>query len=297
MTKKKLFSSAVAALGATAMLATATTPVAGAVEFVSGEVVENMVPSTIDGTKTVTFTIKKTKNPSDVDDGSVWVTEGVPFTIKRVPGIDITTEAGWDKLKEMSLVDIKLADGESVTKKTNADGEVTFDNLEPGVYLVSEQQPVDAPDGYRIATPFVTILPVADGETKTWRYNVTITPKTEPLGRTKPQPAETPTPSPTPRPTPTPEIPDGSSFIPFLPIIPIVVFPPGPPPKPQPVPSVPPQPNPVPPPPPPAPSTQPFRPPLANTGANVLGVFGIGALILIVGAVIVIARRKKDRGV
>lgn len=297
MMTKKRFSAAIAALGAAVMLATAPTiPVASAAGVVTGKVVAEMTPGTIDANRVVTLTIKKQANPSDQSADSVWVTEGVPFTVKRIVGIDITTPQGWDKIKSMTLADAKLAPGTSITRKTGANGEAVFKNLKPGVYLVSEQIPVDAPNNYRAATPFVTILPVADGDTKTWRYNVTITPKTEPVGKTKPLPPNTPTPTPSPSPTPTPPPPDSGTFIPFIPIVPVVIFPPGVPPKPQqPKPPVPANPVPGPVPAPKAPPAKP-RSPLANTGADVTGIFGIGGLILILGTTIV-AARKKNRGV
>lgn len=299
MMMKKRFSAAVAALGAAAMLATATIPVASAAGVVTGKVAEGMVPSTIDADRVVTLTIKKQANASDQSADAVWVTGGVPFTIKRIAGIDITTAKGWDKINSMTLADAKLAPGTSITKKTGANGEAVFTNLKPGVYLVVEKVPADAPDNYRVATPFVTVLPVADGDTKTWRYDVTITPKTEPIGKTKPFPPSVPTPTPTPNPSPKPQPPDSGTFIPFIPIIPVVIFPPGVPPKPQaprPSASVPAKPVPAPVPngnqaPPSIP-----RSPLANTGANVMSIFGIGMLILILGTIIM-AARKKNRGV
>lgn len=63
---------------------------------------------------------------------------------------------------------------------TDADGNVVFDGLEAGIYLVKETDQKDKAAGYESAEPFLVVVPSYDQQKKQWNYDVTASPKTEP---------------------------------------------------------------------------------------------------------------------
>lgn len=63
------------------------------------------------------------------------------------------------------------------TGKTSGDGQVTFENLPDGMYLVAETKAEGEASKYELAKPFLVSLPLyTNGE---WKHNVTISPKSE----------------------------------------------------------------------------------------------------------------------
>lgn len=90
---------------------------------------------------------------------------------------------------------------EGTVQAVGDDGNVTFDDLELGLYLVVQTK---ASDGYEPVNSFLVSLPMAeDGE---WNYNVDATPKVGAYTPTTPDKPDTP---PTPPPPPdTPDTPD-----------------------------------------------------------------------------------------
>lgn len=86
------------------------------------------------------------------------------------------------------------ADG--TTKTIDADGNVTFRDLELGLYLIVQ---TEASKGYEPINPFLVSLPMAeDGK---WNYEVDASPK---VGACTPSKPDTPPTPPTPPDTPTP---------------------------------------------------------------------------------------------
>ena len=85
---------------------------------------------------------------------------------------------------------------EGTTKTIDADGNVTFRDLELGLYLIVQ---TEASKGYEPINPFLVSLPMAeDGK---WNYEVDASPKVGAYTPTKPDTPPTP---PTPPDTPTP---------------------------------------------------------------------------------------------
>lgn len=71
------------------------------------------------------------------------------------------------------------------TKKVNSNGEVCFDNLQTGLYLMTQDK---AAKGYYRITPFLISLPIQESEN--YIYQVDASPKVSPL----PKPENTQTP-------------------------------------------------------------------------------------------------------
>ncbi len=59
-------------------------------------------------------------------------------------------------------------------KASDAKGNIVFDNLTPGVYLIFATEIVE---GYFLPSPFVVNIPIYDHENKSWEYDVNATPK------------------------------------------------------------------------------------------------------------------------
>ena len=59
-------------------------------------------------------------------------------------------------------------------KTSDSKGNIVFENLEPGVYLILA---TDIVEGYFLPAPFVINIPVYDHEDKSWEYDINATPK------------------------------------------------------------------------------------------------------------------------
>ena len=67
--------------------------------------------------------------------------DGAKFTVERLTNVDLTTQAGWEKLASFKgNVDTAKADGvdAAVTKTTAGGGLATFSGLPLGAYVVTE---------------------------------------------------------------------------------------------------------------------------------------------------------------
>lgn len=98
------------------------------------------------------------------------------FSLERVTNIDLSDEPQWDELEDLTPADVE-GNLEAVAgpTETNADGIVTFDELEVGVYLVTEGADNGGNNIVRTAEPFLVLLPTAvDGE---WEYDLHVYPK------------------------------------------------------------------------------------------------------------------------
>lgn len=95
----------------------------------------------------------------------------IGYEIKLVQ--ELNTPADWQAAA--TLTPQTAASNNPVqTGTTNAQGELTFNNLAKGVYLVTE---TDAPDGVTKAEPFLAYVPMANPAGNGWIYNVHVYPK------------------------------------------------------------------------------------------------------------------------
>lgn len=109
--------------------------------------------------------------------------DGAKFKIERLTTVDLTTQAGWEKLAGYNgNVDTAKAGGvEDAGEKTTAGGGLaTFDNLKLGAYVVTE---TETPAGYVGAKPFIITVPMTHPtELNKWVYNVHAYPKNSKAG-------------------------------------------------------------------------------------------------------------------
>lgn len=91
--------------------------------------------------------------------------------------LDGLTAEGWKLLAE-TLAGYVRQDGltPEQTGLTDPDGQLTFDGLRPGLYLVLAQ-PMTRGGEIFTAEPFLAALPALDREANTWSYQVTAAPK------------------------------------------------------------------------------------------------------------------------
>ena len=109
--------------------------------------------------------------------------DGAKFKIERLTTVDLTTQAGWEKLAGYNgNVDTAKADGvEDAGEKTTAGGGLaTFSGLKLGAYVVTE---TETPAGYVGAKPFIITVPMTHPtELNKWVYDVHAYPKNSKAG-------------------------------------------------------------------------------------------------------------------
>ena len=109
--------------------------------------------------------------------------DGAEFTVERLTNIDLTTQAGWEKLVGYNgNVDTAKADGvDAAIKKTTAGGGLaTFSNLPLGAYVVTE---TETPAGYVGSKPFIITVPMTNPkDLNKWVYDVHAYPKNSKAG-------------------------------------------------------------------------------------------------------------------
>ncbi len=101
---------------------------------------------------------------------------GVEFTISRVNGVVLTTNAGWEAARAYAAATTAPTDLFVVgTYTTPAGGLLVVEDLPIGLYYVQETA---APAGVTRAAPFLVTLPMTDPvDRKTWMYDVHVYPK------------------------------------------------------------------------------------------------------------------------
>ena len=109
--------------------------------------------------------------------------DGVTFTVERLTHVDLTTQAGWEKLAAYNG-DAAVAKAEGVDaakeKTTGADGLATFDSLDLGAYVVTETK---TPAGYVGSKPFIITVPMTHPtDLNKWVYDVHAYPKNSKAG-------------------------------------------------------------------------------------------------------------------
>ena len=168
---------------------------------VTGEV-EGLDVAAVEQCGTVDLTVKlPLGNPFDqVAPGQLppGPAAGTVFTAKRIDGIDLTTDGGWQKAADMS-VEQALDAPSTLTKTavTDATGTAVIAGLPVGLYLVTAVTPEDPAYAKTTYAPMLVTLPTGgvgeSGATGTWNC--------APVVYAKPT-TETPTTPPTPPTTP-----------------------------------------------------------------------------------------------
>ena len=112
--------------------------------------------------------------------------DGVTFTVEKLTNVDLTTQAGWEKLASYNgNVDTAKAGGTDtpVTKTTAGGGVAEFDSLPLGAYIVTETQ---TPAGYVGSKPFIITVPMTHPtDLNKWVYDVHAYPKNSKPGVAK----------------------------------------------------------------------------------------------------------------
>ena len=257
----------VAAFGAAAVLTCGMGVPDAAAKVVSGN--DRDIPAeSVDTSRPLSLVVKKVAtNPFDdvLAGQKPPAVTGATFTLSRVNGIDVTTDEGRARAKDMTLDGARAAGLKQVaTSRTDEAGEVAFGDLAPGLYLLEESAP-DSDHEYHVSRPQLIILPLGDVHGNKFTYDNVVVTKWDGDG------GETPTvstPAPTPSPSTSTNRTPGSSTT---------------------APSDSPDER--------ATTTQPpatggNRGVLASTGANVLWAAGLGVLLILIG--VVLARRSKN---
>lgn len=147
----------------------------------------------LDATKTGSITIHKyvkdanngTTEGNGLEDTSDHGTalDGATFTVEKLTNVDLTTQAGWEKLAGFNgNVATAKADGvdAAVTKTTAGGGLAKFDGLPLGAYVVTETV---TPAGYVGSKPFIITVPMTHPtELNKWVYDVHAYPKNSKAG-------------------------------------------------------------------------------------------------------------------
>ena len=147
----------------------------------------------LDPAKTGSITIHKlvkddtngTTEGTGLEDTSVTGTglDGAKFTVERLTNVDLTTQAGWEKLVAYNgNVDAAKADGvDAAIEKTTAGGGLAkFDSLPLGAYIVTE---TETPAGYIGSKPFIITVPMTHPTQKNvWNYDLHVYPKNSKAG-------------------------------------------------------------------------------------------------------------------
>lgn len=177
----------IAAMVVAALISLGIPMTMGSAQTVIG-VVDSQAIADIDTNRTVDLTIIKTPgNP--YDDGTAPTIAGVSFTIKRVQGIDLTTEAGWATAREISVPEAQQRGyTHEFTARTNAQGEASFTGLPIGLYLVSETPVPVAGRDTPVIVDFLITLPTGDSDGQSWNYNVFVKAKSEEVASFTPTP-------------------------------------------------------------------------------------------------------------
>ena len=147
----------------------------------------------LDATRTGSITIHKlVKNDTNgttagngLEDANASGTPlgNVTFTAERLTNVDLTTQAGWEKLAGFNG-DVAAAKATGVDaakeKTTGADGLAKFDGLTLGAYIVTE---TETPAGYVGSKPFIITVPMTHpDDLNKWVYDVHAYPKNSKAG-------------------------------------------------------------------------------------------------------------------
>ena len=184
------------AAGALALPA-ATSPTQAAPTFGLAATQER-APSLVDldptrtGSLTIHKLIKDATNGTDagngLEDTAVTGTPlpGAHFQIRKLTNIDLTTQAGWEKLLSYNG-DVSAAENDGTDAPedhvTGADGKAVFPSVNLGAYIVEETV---TPPGYVGSKPFIITVPMTHPtDLNKWVYDVHAYPKNTKAGLEK----------------------------------------------------------------------------------------------------------------
>ena len=184
------------AAGALALPA-ATSPTQAAPAFGLAATQER-APSLVDldttrtGSLTIHKLIKDSNNGTDAGNGLEDSTvtgdplQGAHFQISKLTNVDLTTQAGWEKLLSYNG-DVAAAknDGTDAPEEhvTGADGKAVFPSVNLGAYIVEETV---TPPGYVGSKPFIITVPMTHPtDLNKWVYDVHAYPKNTKAGLEK----------------------------------------------------------------------------------------------------------------
>ena len=159
---------------------------------------QERVPSLVDlvatrtGSLTIHKLIKDATNGTDPGNGLEDATasgtplDGAEFTVSRLTNVDLTTQAGWEKLLSYNG-DVAAAKNEGTdapqVKTTAGGGLAKFDGLTLGAYVVEETA---TPPGYVGSKPFIVTVPMTHPtDLNKWIYDVHAYPKNTKAGLEK----------------------------------------------------------------------------------------------------------------
>ena len=159
---------------------------------------QERVPSLVDldGSRTGSITIHKlvkdATNGTDAGNGLEDATatgtplDGAEFTVSRLTNVDLTTQAGWEKLLSYNG-DVAAAKNDGTdapqVKTTAGGGLAEFDGLTLGAYVVEETV---TPPGYVGSKPFIITVPMTHPtDLNKWVYDVHAYPKNTKAGLEK----------------------------------------------------------------------------------------------------------------
>lgn len=157
---------------------------------------ETRAPSLVDLDANKTGSITIHKYVKDTDNGTTegngledtsnhgTALDGAKFKIQRLKTVDLTTQAGWEKLAGYNgNVDTAKADGgveDAGEKATAGGGLATFSGLKLGAYVVTE---TETPAGYVGSKPFIITVPMTHPtDLNKWVYDVHAYPKNSKAG-------------------------------------------------------------------------------------------------------------------
>lgn len=109
----------------------------------------------------------------------------VTFRIQAIPGLDLSTNAGWVAASEMTVAQAQAATAAvaGTSLETDDNGVVVFPGLAVGAYLVTETA---VPSGVTPGAPFIMTVPITHPtDLNTWLYDVHVYPKNAKSGVTK----------------------------------------------------------------------------------------------------------------
>lgn len=142
--------------------------------------------STIDKNATGTLTIFKRANPDATQPPTGEVVNPVPgdalagagFTLYKVDGADLSTNAGIAAASKLTVATAKQGAAFGTEQTTDADGKASWANLPVGVYILRE---TTTPEGYSPAADSLIFIPMTrenatNGGTQ-WLYDITAYPK------------------------------------------------------------------------------------------------------------------------
>ena len=147
----------------------------------------------LDATRTGSITIHKlvkddtngTTAGNGLEDATATGTplDGATFTVEKLTNVDLTTQAGWEKLAGFNgdVAAAKATGVDAAVEKTTAGGGLAkFDSLPLGAYVVTETV---TPAGYVGSKPFIITVPMTHPtELNKWVYDVHAYPKNSKAG-------------------------------------------------------------------------------------------------------------------